>query len=95
MGEGARYSVASALAGVRGAGPGFQDHPNAPLARIWVTPLGLSTPRPRDDYNAEMVRPLTPAPACPRVPEARTVPEVRVLREVLALPPGERYRSAD
>ncbi|MDH6545204.1 helix-turn-helix transcriptional regulator [Streptomyces sp. SPB4] len=30
-----------------------------------------------------------------RVPEARTVPEVRVLREVLALPPGERYSSAD
>lgn len=30
-----------------------------------------------------------------RVPEARTVPEVRVLREVLALPPGERDSSAD
>ncbi|MER7507106.1 helix-turn-helix transcriptional regulator [Streptomyces lavendulae] len=30
-----------------------------------------------------------------RVPEARTVPEVRVLREVLALPPGERDASAD
>jgi tetratricopeptide (TPR) repeat protein len=29
-----------------------------------------------------------------RVPEARTVPEVRVLREVLALPPGERNTSA-
>jgi tetratricopeptide (TPR) repeat protein len=28
-----------------------------------------------------------------RVPEARTVPEVRVLREVLALPPGERATS--
>lgn len=28
-----------------------------------------------------------------RVPEARTVPEVRVLREVLALPPGERDSS--
>ncbi|MFJ3883019.1 helix-turn-helix domain-containing protein [Streptomyces sp. NPDC090077] len=30
-----------------------------------------------------------------RVPEARTVPEVRVLREVLALPPGERESGAD
>ncbi|MGW2985475.1 helix-turn-helix domain-containing protein [Streptomyces goshikiensis] len=29
-----------------------------------------------------------------RVPEARTVPEVRVLREVLALPPGGRDSSA-
>jgi transcriptional regulator with XRE-family HTH domain len=28
-----------------------------------------------------------------KVPEARTVPEVRVLREVLALPPGERVSS--
>ncbi|AYG80359.1 hypothetical protein DWB77_02490 [Streptomyces hundungensis] len=28
-----------------------------------------------------------------RVPEARTVPEVRVLREALALPPGERATS--
>ncbi|MFJ7202292.1 helix-turn-helix domain-containing protein [Streptomyces sp. NPDC098789] len=30
-----------------------------------------------------------------RVPGARTVPEVRVLREVLALPPGERDSDAD
>lgn len=30
-----------------------------------------------------------------RVPGARTVPEVRVLREILALPPGERGSSGD
>lgn len=30
-----------------------------------------------------------------KVPEARTVPEARALREVLALPPGERDSSAD